>query len=563
MALLNVKSFIMKKFRWQIIIILLTGLVMGLLLLSEQTGFRLVSPVPTSGGVYTEALIGSFQRLNPVLDYYNSADRDVDRLIFSSLIKFDEKGLPTADLAETWGISYDGLTYNFEIRENANWHDGDPVTSNDILFTIDLMRDPDSVLPEDIKEFWADVEVLALSDKFIQFNLPEAFAPFMDYLNFGILPKHLLDGMTYADVVNSEFNLAPVGSGPFKFENLLVENNEITGVVLSSNSDYYKKAPYINDFVFRYYDNDKSAYAAYKEGTVQGISNVSMDTLQQVLSDSDLSLYSAIEPEFSIVLFNLSNTDVSFLQDESVRRGLLLALDRRGMIDRALYGQGIIADAPVLPDNWAYYSGNTRVDQDVAAAENSFKEAGYVLAEEGTNIRSKDGEALSFRMIYPDDDYHTSIAKAIQTDWLRVGVNVELLAVSYDSLVLDHLQPLTYEAALIDINYSRSPDPDPYPFWDQAQQSGGQNYSQWENRVVSQYLEEARVLTDFEERAKLYRNFQVVFADELPALPLFYPVYDFAVDNSVQGVRLGSWYDTADRFWNVTEWYMLAETTNE
>ena len=189
MALLNVKSFIMKKFRWQIIIILLTGLVMGLLLLSEQTGFRLVSPVPTSGGVYTEALIGSFQRLNPVLDYYNSADRDVDRLIFSSLIKFDEKGLPTADLAETWGISYDGLTYNFEIRENANWHDGDPVTSNDILFTIDLMRDPDSVLPEDIKEFWADVEVLALSDKFIQFNLPEAFAPFMDYLNFGILPQ--------------------------------------------------------------------------------------------------------------------------------------------------------------------------------------------------------------------------------------------------------------------------------------------------------------------------------------------------------------------------------------
>ena len=95
-------------------------------------------------------------------------------------------------------------------------------------------------------------------------------------------------------------------------------------------------------------------------------------------------------------------------------------------------------------------------------------------------------------------------------------MDVELVPVSYDALILDHLQPLTYEAALIDINYSRSPDPDPYPFWDQAQQTGGQNYSQWENRIVSQYLEEGRVLLNTGERAKLYRNFQVVFSEELP-----------------------------------------------
>lgn len=536
---------------------------MGLLLLSEQTGFRLVSPVPTSGGVYTEALVGRLQRLNPVLDYYNSADRDVDNLIFSSLIKFDEKGLPAGDLAETWGISYDGLSYNFELRENALWHDGNPVVAEDVLFTIELMRDPDSVLPEDIKEFWANVEVLALSEENIQFNLQEAFAPFMDYLNFGVLPQHLLGGMTYAEIVNSEFNLSPVGSGPFKFNSLLVENNDVSGVVLESNSDYYGKVPYLNDFVFRYYDDDESAYTAYQEGLVQGISSVSLNTLDRVLSNQDISVYSAIEPEFSIILFNLDNSDVEFLQDGNIRLAMLKALDRRGIIDRTLGGQGVIADVPVLSTNWAYYSGITRVDQDVTDAENILKEAGFVYAQEGDAVRSKDGVNLSFRLIHPQDDYHTAVAQAIQSDWQKIGISVELVAVSYDSLVLDHLQPLTYEAALIDINYSRSPDPDPYPFWDQAQQTGGQNYSQWENRTISQYLEEARVLTDFEERAKLYRNFQVVFSDELPALPLFYPVYNFAVDNSVQGVRLGSWYDTTDRFWNVTEWYMLAEAASE
>jgi len=166
-------------------------------------------------------------------------------------------------------------------------------------------------------------------------------------------------------------------------------------------------------------------------------------------------------------------------------------------------------------------------------------------------------------MIHPDDQYHTALAQAIQSDWQKIGVAVELVSLSYDALILDHLQPLTYEAALIDINYSRAPDPDPYPFWDQAQQTGGQNYSQWENRIISQYLEEARVLLDSGERAKLYRNFQVVFSEELPALPLFYPVYNFAVDKSVQGIRLGSWYDTADRFQNVSEWYILAQKSNE
>jgi peptide/nickel transport system substrate-binding protein len=551
----------MKKFRWQIIIILVTGLVMGLLLLSEQTGFRLVSPVPTSGGVYNEALIGSLQRLNPVLDYYNAADRDVDRLIFSSLIRFDDKGLPKADLAKTWGISYDGLTYNFELRENAKWHDGTPVKAEDVLFTIDLMRDPDSVLPEDIKKIWTDVEVVVLSDTLIQFKLQEAFTPFIDYMDFGILPKHILGGMTYMEMINSQFNLNPVGSGPFQFDSLIVENNQIKGVILSSNPDYYLEPAFINDFIFRYYTDASSAYAAYQEGIVQGISKVSLEILPQVLKNSDLALYSAIEPRFSMVLFNLDNSDVSFLQDANIRKALLLALDRRGMIDRILGGQGAIADVPVLLNNWAYYHGITRTDQDVSAAEKMLKEAGYVIGE-NSNIRSKDGVKLSFKMIYPDDETHAAIAQAIQADWLKVGVSVEIVPLSYDTLILDHLQPLTYEAALIDIDYTNSPDPDPYPFWDQAEQSGGQNYSQWENRTISQYLEEARVLLDTNERAKLYRNFQVVFADELPALPLFYPVYNYAVDKSIQGIRLGSWYDTPDRFNNVTQWYILAQKSS-
>lgn len=550
----------MKSFKWQLIIILIAGLIVGMLLLSEQTGFRLVSPVPTSGGVYSEGIVGRLQRLNPVLDYYNQADRDIDRLVFSSLIKFDAQGQPVADLAESWGVGFDGLSYNFVIKENANWHDGAPVTADDVLFTVELMRDPDSVLPEDLKEFWSKIEIIVLSEKDLQFRLTEPFTPFIDYLSFNIIPQHRLGGLTYSEMINSEFNINPVGSGPYRFDRLLAEGNEIQGVVLTANNDFYGKVPFLQEFVFRYYPDVETAFNAYLQGNVNGIGQLNEAVIVDALRNPGLSVYSLNKPEIAMVLFNLKNTSLPFFQEPAIRRALLMSLDRRGMIDRILNGQGLIADVPLLPNSWSYYSGNQRIDQNIEAAKNLLIEEGYVLAQEGNGIRRKDATALSFTMVHPNDDYHTRIAQYIRTDWEKLGVNVQLEAVPYDSLILDHLQPLTYQAALIDINYYRSPDPDPYPFWDQSEIAEGQNYSQWENPVVSQYLAEARVTRDQEERAKLYRNFQVIFIEEMPALPLFYPVYNFAIDDSIQGVRVGAMYDPSDRFWNVTEWFLLAQS---
>ena len=553
----------MKIFRWQIIIVLVAVLVIGLLLLSEQTGFRLVSPLPTRGGIYTEALVGSLQRLNPVLDYYNQVDRDVDRLIFSSLIEYDAKGLPVPEIAESWGVSFDGLIYNFSLRENAFWHDGIPVTAEDVLFTIDLMRDPDSVLPEDLKDFWSGLDVEALDDKALQIRLEEPFAPFMDYMNFGIVPKHILGGMTYNQIINSEFNINPVGSGPYQFESLIVEEGEIMGVILSSYPNFYETPPFIQEFVFRYYPDHVSALEAYEDGTVQGLGHISNPILNRALGDPELSVYTMIRPEISMVLLNLNNNSVEFFQDGEVRRALFKALDRRTAVHEVLDGQGVLASVPVLPTSWAYYPGSQNMDQNNQEAAALLDEAGFSFGQEnGTGILTRDGAPFLFTLHHPDDQIHTGIAEAIQSDWQKIGVEVELVSVPYDTLILDYLQPLTYEAALVDINYFRSPDPDPYPFWDQAQQTNGQNYSQWENRIASQYLEEARVTNDIDERSKLYRNFQAIFSEELPALPLYYPTYNFAVDQSIMGIRIGPMFDPSDRFWNVAEWYLIVQTGN-
>jgi peptide/nickel transport system substrate-binding protein len=553
----------MKNLRWQILIVILALVAIAILLLGQQPALQPVVTEfqPTSGGIYTEGLIGSFGRLNPILDYYNPADRDINRLLYSSLVRFDERGLTQLDLVESYGISHDGRIYNLSLNQEAVWHDGKPITGQDVVFTVELLRDESVPIPADVRNLWNQVEVVALDQHTVQFRLLEPFAPFIDYLTFGILPEHLLGQLITPQILEADFNLEPVGSGPYRFERLLVEEDEIAGVVLIANPDYYGEAPFIEQVVFLYYSDSQAALAAYRAGEIQGISQISDETLASALQEIELSLYTARLPQLSMILFNLDNPEISFIQEASIRRALLLGLNRQWMIDNLLDGQAILADGPVFPESWAYFDGIERVPYDPEAALSLIKETGYTIPAEGGDVRAKEEQFLSFTMLHPDTPEHGRLAAAIAADWRRLGVEVIPEPITYRQLVSDHLDTRVYQAALVDLNLARYPDPDPYPFWHQTQITGGQNYSKWDDRQASEYLEQARVVVDLAERTRLYRNFQVRFNQELPALPLFYPVYNYAVDKEVQGVRMGPLFDSSDRLTTLPSWFLIARRT--
>jgi peptide/nickel transport system substrate-binding protein len=241
----------------------------------------------------------------------------------------------------------------------------------------------------------------------------------------------------------------------------------------------------------------------------------------------------------------------------------MLAINRSYIINSFLQGQAIVNDSPILPNSWAFYDGTEHFQYDPEAAISLLKGEGYVIPAGGGDIRAKEGTSLSFTMMHPDDAIHTKIAETIRDEWASIGVYVELQAVPPETLYLDSLPSRAYQAALVDLDLSRTPDPDPYPFWHQAEATGGQNYSQWDNRAASEYLEQARVTADYTLRGKLYRNFQVIFAKELPALPLFVPVYSYGVDAQVEGVQVGALYDPADRLATFTSWYLLTRRALE
>ncbi len=557
-----------RRYRWALLLLLLAAGLIGVLLWSQrgpQTGTRQTGAAaqpqaegdrPMAGGTYTEALVGTLGRLNPLFDYLNPADRDVDRLLYRGLLRFDAQGQPQPDLAEAWGISKDGKIYNLALRRDAVWHDGRPITADDVLFTVDLMRSEDLPVDPDLRTLWQQVEVQALDDYTVQFRLSEPFAPFLDYLTFGILPRHIWEPIPHEQLVDADPNLTPIGNGPFRFDHFLVHEGRVTGVVLKAFEDFYLGRPYLDEFIFRYYDSAPAALDAYRAGEVLGLAEVTPDILEPALAEPNLNFYTARLPRLTLILFNLKQNQAPFLAEAPVRRALLMGLNRERMIKRVLHGQGLIADSPIFPGTWAYDPQTPRVPYDPEAAARLLDEAGFRRGEDG--VRVKDGVPLRFTLSHPNTPQHTALAQEIQSDWARLGVQVTLQPLPYATLISERLEPRLYQAALVDLDFARSPDPDPYVFWHKAEISGeGQNYSGWEHDQASTLLELARITVDMPKRAKLYYNFQKIFAQELPALPLFYPVYTYAVDQQIKGIRLGPVFDRSDRFNQVNEWYLV------
>jgi peptide/nickel transport system substrate-binding protein len=556
----------MKRFRWQILVAVIGVALILLLILGVRGGAARPAPAgpeTVRGGKYTEALVGALQRLNPVFDYRNPVDRDVDRLVFSGLIRFDSAGVPQLDLAGGWAIGDDKKTYTMVIRADAVWQDGKPVTAADVVYTYGLLQEKAYPGPRDLAALWQSIKVEAVQEKVVRFTLPEPYAPFLDYLTVGLLPAHLLSGTGVANLDSLTFNLEPVGSGPFRVRTVLLdESNNITGVSLVPFENYYGETPVLQQIDFFYYPTQDAAFAALESGEVMGLGGLTPAEVEKVLQGERWNLYTARLPESALIFLNLRNDDVKFLAQREIRRALLLAIDRQRIISNQFDGQAIPAAGPILPGTWAADPGLQPVAYDPVEAARTLDAAGWVIpagAAPGTEayVRAKDKQPLEFTLVYLENPAQEAVAKAIRDDWALVGVKADLKPANMKSLLGDNLEPRTYQAALVNLNLSPYPDPDPYPFWHETQYPTGQNYSQLNDRAISELLESARIETNLAARTRLYQTFQYRFVYQLPALYLWHPVYSYAVDAKISGMRFGPLFDPGYRLSSVPAWYIL------
>src|SRR5260221_8890458 len=528
------------------------------------------SPVPfgkLDTASLNEAVVGCFKKLNPLLAGYNQADLDAASLIFEGLMTTNEYGAPVPDLAASLTNSNDGLVYVAKLRTDVLWQDGVPFNSADVVFTMQLMQDSAFPGRKDLMGFWQTVEVEALDEHTVRFQLAQPLAAFPDYLRIGLLPVHALQGTPASRLLSHPFNLAPIGTGPYQFDGLIGNSNAVTGLRLRLASTYRRRPEgkdgyAIQGINFHCEPTFNDAIAAFQRGEVNTVSELPADTLKQVASLTQLTVHTAYRPSFGAVIYNWQRDSVNFFQDFRMRQALARSVDRAKLVSTFLDGRAVPADSPILPLSWAYTPDETCPSYDPKSpdaaktlltqvqiqptalapgggqAPEGATAAATVAATAANSGAPSVPSDFKFQLLVNNDAALAALAEAVVKSWSAIGIHVSAVVVD-TATFKERLTAGNFYAALIELDLAPSADPDPYTLWRQPPDKGGLNFGGMNERRISELVEAARREVNGAHRVELYHEFQQLFCERAAALLLYYPVYAYGGDSRVWGGPFG------------------------
>ncbi|MBI4708641.1 MAG: hypothetical protein HY764_00310 [Candidatus Portnoybacteria bacterium] len=506
---------------------------------------------PAKGGSYTEGIIGSPRYLNPILAQTNDADRDIVRIIFASLLKYDGQGNLINDLAESYTIGNNGKIYEVKIKQNAFWHDGQKLTSDDVVFTIKAIQQPEYQSPLRIN--WQGVEVEKIDDLNVRFKLKNAYAPFLYNLTFGVLPKHIWQDVATTDFHLSEQNLKPIGSGPYVFKKLERNKDGLIKIIeLEAFNKYHNDGPYLKNINLKFYPDEESAIDAWQKSEIQGINFISPKNQSRIKNQqTGLNIYSLTLPRYFALFIN--QTQNKALADKNVRQALAHAIDKDSLLTEVLDGAGKKVDSPVL-EGMIGYSDQTKIYEfDLEKAKNILDEAGWKDAN-NDGFREKAETNLEFSLVTIPWTEFSQTADLLKKNWEAIGAKVSIETKDATSLQQENIRPRQYQMLLF--GELLNIDPDPFSFWHSTQtKDPGLNLALYENAQVDAILQDARQDLDPVSRANKYQQFSQIITEDLPAIFLYTPDYLYPILNKFKGVDLKILVMPSDRFSQIEKWY--------
>lgn len=505
---------------------------------------------PAFGGTYVEGVAGVPQYLDPIIAATN-VDDDVSRLVFSGLTRFDRDGAIVADLASTFEVDPNGKIWTFTIRRDAGWHDGAPVTADDVLYTVGLLQDKAYAGP--FADAFRGVVVVALSPSIVRFTLPDAYAPFAGSTTVPLLPAHLLGRVSFADLALQPFNTKPIGTGPFRVSE--VDAHQVT---LVRSDDFYRTKPararpYLDKIVLRFYRDSTDALGALARGEIDGTGGLSPQDAVRARTLKTVDLLSLPTNDFTALFLNVRSAK-AFFRDRAVRQAIATAIDRGKVLEVAADGRGNVADEFVPSTSWAFVRDVPRTIFSAAEAKAQLDAAGWT-DHDGDGTRDKGGVALSFSISTSDEPARIAAARQIADDLGNVGLTVDVRAASFAELVDRVARQRDFDALLVGITVGN--DPDPYPFFHSSQMNDpGDNFSGYSTLAMDRLLEQARRTVDQAKRRELFAQVWNAIATDVPVVFLYYSDYLYAQSRSVHGFRVAPVNDPPQRFWNVEDWYV-------
>ncbi len=533
-------------------LVLITSLVfVAALFISEKTEL-----VPVMGGEYREGVLGQPTFVNPILVNGNDADRDLVRILFMSL----------TDLAETVKPNDSGKIWTVRLKEGSSWHDGGPVTSDDVIFTIQTIQNPDSHSP--LYSVWQGVAAERVSEREIKLLLPNPYAFFRSTLSeLRPIPKHLFASIPPANLRLSGYNLEPIGSGPFKYLSLEKRRDGfITDYYLMTNKGYVGKKPYLQRLVFKFYDDEDGLIRAFNSGAIDGFGLANEKSLLKI--DVKHQLFEIQMPRYYAIFFNQYANPV--LTDKNVRLALDYAINKREIIKKFFDNYAVIALGPLVPGMKGYAPPANKEDNfSLEKAEAVLESGGWKKGEDGIRERllpateeqfkiSRRRELpakLEFKLTVPEIPFLVDTANFIKEDWAKIGIKLNLVVISPDRIDEGAIKTRNYEMILFGNIFGSNQDL--FSFWHSSERFyPGLNLALYENKSADALIESIRKNLNPKSRETDLTALQSLIKGDAPAAFLFSPDYFYVARDWLRGFDDKFIAGVSDRFQNIENWYI-------
>jgi peptide/nickel transport system substrate-binding protein len=498
---------------------------------------------PAYGDAIVEGSIGDVSGFLTAVTS-DSASHTAAGHVFNGLVRYDKNLKLEGELAESWEVSPDGRKITFHLRKGVKWHDGQPFTSEDVLFTYRRMIDPNT--PTAYAEDFRQVTRADAPDPHtfvVEYGKP--FSPALASWGMHILPKHLLE--QYPDISRSPLNKKPLGTGPFRF----VEWKTGEKTVFEANPDYFEGRPYLSRVITRVIPDPATMFLELKSGGIDTMGLTPLQYTRQTETDEfrkSFNKYRYLSFGYTYLGFRLSHP---LFSDRRVRQAFAHAIHKQEIIDGVLFGLGQEATGPYKPGTWAHNPDVKKYPYDPERAKALLAEAGWEDAD-GDGILDKGGRKFAFTVLTnAGNESRAKTAAIIQQNLSAVGIRMEIRTLEWSAFINEFVDKRKFDAVIL--GWSIPQDPDQYDIWSSKKTGPKElNFVGFADAEVDRLLEEGRRTFDIEKRKKAYFRIQEILAEEQPYVFLYYPDALPVVHGRIHGIEPAP----AGISYNFIQWYV-------
>jgi peptide/nickel transport system substrate-binding protein len=496
---------------------------------------------------FVEGSVGAISTFNPLFMSVNYVDKAVQELVFDKLVYIDDEGKPLPGVASEWKFVEEDMAYEFTIKDNLYWQDGERVTVDDIVFTFLTAK----TLAEDygfdsVGISLVGVDVEKVNEEVVRFTLPEPNPTFFEAVSQFIVPKHRLEEERLEELPFNMFARYPIGSGRYK-----VTRTEQNAVYLQDN-EYDTIDPAINNVVLKVFPDQETLEMSFRIGALDAIGAWDRDLLSFTAEYSNLQEFKQVEGYRTKLIF--FNTRKETLEGKDIRIGLSYIIDKERLIEDSNIG-GVVRKGPFAESSWAFNGDVEYYNYNPEQAAEYFKNLGYVKSEEGVFFEAEDGQILSVTLSYFDSVTNERLVSILKDLLKEEGIVLKSEKLTYNQITQEIIATRDFDLLLYEVETTI--DPDQYNLWHSLKSSYPDlNISGYAYERVDILLEDARKILERKERKEKYDLFQKYLIADAPVVFLYNPEFSYYVKEKVKGVDFSNVNYSYQRFNNIQEWVL-------